>query len=232
MRCSRRSALIEEVGAHELRQLTEGLPGNGKWSYMTRLLQRSRRTRERGAAAVEFAIVLPVLVLLLVGIFEYGLLFREKLTIASAAASSARTGATMGTRDEADLAILQAVEVGLYDQVNTSVLIKVDIFKADPNTGAKVASNTYTFDGTLGTCKWIPCPDPSLGGTTQYGIPSGWGKPDVRDTTLDPGGSGLDVLGVEIFYHHTALTNMIPGVDRNMSERALVRLEPDAFGHV
>jgi hypothetical protein len=38
------------------------------------------------------------------------------------------------------------------------------------------------------------------------------------------------VLGVEILYHHTAATNLIPGVDRDLSERALVRLEPDVFG--
>jgi hypothetical protein len=80
------------------------------------------------------------------------------------------------------------------------------------------------------TCKWNPCPDPALGPVT-YGNPSDWGDPAGRDTTLDPGGGGLDVLGVEVFYHHTAVTNMIPGVDRDLSERALVRLEPDAFGN-
>ncbi|MEA3502293.1 MAG: TadE/TadG family type IV pilus assembly protein, partial [Actinomycetota bacterium] len=181
---------------------------------MMNLLHRSRGSGERGASAVEFAIVLPVLVLILFGIFEYGLLFREKLTIASAAASSARTGATMGTRAEADFAILQALEAGLYDQVDSSVLIQVDIFKANPITGAKTAVlNRYTYVAANVGCKWNPCPDPSLGAVT-YGVPSDWGDPAGRDTTLNPGGGGLDVLGVEVFYHHTAVTALIPGVDR------------------
>lgn len=54
------------------------------------------------------AIVLP---LLFFGIVEYGKLFREKLTIASAATSAARTGATMGTRAEADLTEMARVRL-------------------------------------------------------------------------------------------------------------------------
>jgi len=194
---------------------------------MWKLIRRRNRRGERGAAAVEFAIILPVLVLVLFGIFEYGLLFREKLTIASAATSAARTGATMGTRAEADYAILQALEAGLYDQVDTSVLIRVEIFKAVPETGVNTGlADTYVFDSAA-TCKWNPCPDQPPDGVGPVGS---W-LPDSRDTTLEPGGGGLDVLGVEVFYHHTAITNLIPGVDRNLSERALVRLEPDAFGN-
>ena len=100
-----------------------------------------RRTgRERGAVMVEMAVILPLLLLLVIGAIEFGLLFHERLTIASAASSAARTGATMGIRDEADYAILQALEAGLYDQVDTSVIIRVDIFKADPITGQKTGN--------------------------------------------------------------------------------------------
>lgn len=183
---------------------------------------------ERGAAMVEMAFVLPLLVLLVFGIVEYGLLFKEKMTIASAATSAARTGATMGTRDEADFRILEALEAGLYDQVSTSVLISVDIFEANPITGAKNLSsvNQYLFTPAV-PCKWSPCPDTTPGNFTGYGGP--W-LPSTRDTTLDAGGGGLDVLGIEIVYHHDSVTNIIPGIDRDLTERALVRLEPDVFG--
>lgn len=184
--------------------------------------------RERGAAMIEMAMVLPLLVLLVFGIVEYGLLFKEKLTIASAANSAARTGATMGTREEADFRILRALEAGLYDQVDATVLISVDIFMADEITGAKDAFdvNTYTFTNVL-PCRWSPCPDPSQGGGPDYGGP--W-TPDLRDTELDASGGGIDVLGVEVTYHHDDITGLIPGVDRDLTERALIRLEPDVFG--
>ena len=185
---------------------------------------------ERGAALVEMAIVLPLLVVLVFGIIEYGLLFKEKLTIAAAATSSARTGATMGNRAEADFVILQALEAGLYDQVDASVLISVDIFKAAPSTGAKTTyANTYTFDPSNPGCKWNPCPDPAPGNFEGYGSPGNW-PPADRITTLLPSGGGLDVLGIEIIYHHSAVTNMIPGIERNLTELARIRLEPDVFG--
>jgi hypothetical protein len=38
------------------------------------------------------------------------------------------------------------------------------------------------------------------------------------------------VLGIEVKYFHSSVTDLIPGVERNLIERALVRLEPDTFG--
>lgn len=187
---------------------------------------RKRKHRESGAAIVEMAIVLPLLILLVFGIVEYGLLFKEKMTIASATASAARTGATMGSRDAADMRILEALEAGLYDQVDSSVLISVEIFKANETTGAKVIGsvNTYNFTPTI-PCRWTPCPSTNPGPAVYGGT---W-VPANRDTTLDPSGGGLDVLGIEVKYHHTAITGLIPGVDRDLTERALIRIEPDVF---
>lgn len=186
-----------------------------------------RLRREDGATLVEMAFVLPVLILLIFGSMEFGLAFKERLTVASAAASAGRTGATMGTRAEADIRILEAMEVGLYDQVDIGVIISVEIFKADPVTGINTGpSNIYLFDGTDPTCKWIPCPDPSH---AAFGYGGTW-TPDSRDTILNPGGGGLDVLGVEVIYHHSPATNILPFLERDFTERALVRLEPDVFG--
>lgn len=193
-------------------------------------LSKHKRWRERGAALVEMAIVLPLLLVLVFGIVEYGLLFKEKLTIAAAATSAARTGATMGKRADADFKILQALEAGFYGQVDPSVLISVDIFRAVPETGVKTSDfNTYTFDPSDPSCKWDPCPDPTPGKFEGWGQPSTW-PPADRQVTLSPGGGGLDVLGIEIVYHHSSVTNMIPGIERDLTELARVRLEPDVFG--
>ncbi len=185
---------------------------------------------QSGAALVEMAIALPLLILLIFSMVEFGLLFKEKLTIAAAATSAARTGATMGKRPDADFKILQALEAGLYGQVDTSVLISVDIFRAVPETGVKTSNfNSYVFDPSDPSCKWNPCPDPTVGKFEGWGLPSTW-PPDDRLVSLLPGGGGLDVLGIEIVYHHTSVTNMIPGIDRDLTEFARVRLEPNVFG--
>ncbi|MBM6622425.1 pilus assembly protein [Micrococcaceae bacterium RIT802] len=48
------------------------------------------RKNERGAAAVEFAIVLPVLLLLLMGIIEFGHAYNAQLTVTQAAREGVR----------------------------------------------------------------------------------------------------------------------------------------------
>lgn len=194
---------------------------------MIRRSQRKTRKGEEGAALVEMAFVLPVLFLLIFGALEFGMVFKERLTIASAASSAGRTGATMGTREAADIRILEALEAGLYDQVDASVIVRVEIFRANTVTGAKTGDvNSYDYKPLDPVCKWTPCPDPDVGG---WGYGGTW-IPSTRDTTLDPGGGGLDVLGVEVTYHHTPVTNILTYLDRDFAERALVRLEPDTFG--
>lgn len=58
-----------------------------------------RRRGERGQAVVEFAVVLPLLVLLLLGIMEFGRVIHSLLTIQNAAREGARLGITPDTTD-------------------------------------------------------------------------------------------------------------------------------------
>ena len=52
---------------------------------------------QRGASAVEFAIVLPVLLLLLFGTIEFGVLFFNKAVITNASREGARRGVVWWT---------------------------------------------------------------------------------------------------------------------------------------
>ena len=45
---------------------------------------------QRGAAAVEFALVLPILLLLVMGIIEFGLIFNSQISLTNAAREGAR----------------------------------------------------------------------------------------------------------------------------------------------
>lgn len=58
---------------------------------------RSRRRRgERGAAAVEFALVLPLLLAFLFGIVAYGVVFAQSLSLSNSARQAARSGVIAG----------------------------------------------------------------------------------------------------------------------------------------
>ncbi|NCO65679.1 MAG: hypothetical protein COW32_05980 [Candidatus Aquicultor secundus] len=61
---------------------------------MSRLLCLYKNIKnERGASSVEFAIILPVLILILFAIFEFGLTYRDYLAITHAAREGARMAA-------------------------------------------------------------------------------------------------------------------------------------------
>jgi Flp pilus assembly protein TadG len=52
--------------------------------------------RDRGAAAVEFALVLPVLLLIIFGIIDFGRMLYTQITLTQAAQASARAAAILG----------------------------------------------------------------------------------------------------------------------------------------
>ena len=57
------------------------------------MLGHRRRPRgERGAAAVEFALVVPVLVALLLGILDYGMIFTDSVSVRNGVREAARKG--------------------------------------------------------------------------------------------------------------------------------------------
>ena len=56
------------------------------------------RNKERGAAIVEFAIILPILLLLVMGIIQFGFIFNGQITLTSAVREGARY-AVVGNTD-------------------------------------------------------------------------------------------------------------------------------------
>lgn len=71
-------------------------------------MRRIRWESERGAAAVEFALVFPLLVLILFGIVEFGSIYNAQLMLTSAAREGARTMAVTGDAAAAKAAVLAA----------------------------------------------------------------------------------------------------------------------------
>lgn len=70
---------------------------------------------QKGQSLVEFAIILPLILLIVMGIAQFGLLFNSYLTIQNATREGARTGVVGGTNSEIRQSIL-----------NTSPYLKED----------------------------------------------------------------------------------------------------------
>jgi len=196
------------------------------------------RERQRGAAAVEFALVLPILLVLLFGIIEWGMAFNQRLTIGNASQTSARVGTAIGNKPEADMRILEAIAQGVFTlpENGTQMIKRVLIYKAD-GFGEPIGGSVNTYDYQLvGTptdaqCDWVPCPDPDAGFSTAS-LP--W-APEDRNVEV----GNLDVMGVRIIFSHDWLTGgLVPLPDVACTnipsdcwvDTAVMRLEPLKFG--
>ncbi len=64
--------------------------------------------KEDGQGLVEFALVLPILMIILLGIIEFGFMFNAKITLNSAAREGARIYAITNDVDQVDSAVNKA----------------------------------------------------------------------------------------------------------------------------
>lgn len=97
----------------------------------------SRLQRQDGQAFVEFAIVLPVLVMLVVGIAQFGLAFHNYLSITDATRVGARAAAvkrTAGACDAARTAIENTVSAKQWSEISTRITCAAGADLGDPVT--------------------------------------------------------------------------------------------------
>jgi Flp pilus assembly protein TadG len=119
-----------------------------------------RRRGERGQSLVEFTMILPVLMLILMSALEFGSAIDHRTAMAYAVREGARVGASLGaggtTPNSVDPAIIAAVQRGLTDPILMENITSIEIYKAS-STGQPIGTfiNKYDRDGVLiGTAGW------------------------------------------------------------------------------
>lgn len=104
------------------------------------LMRRRLRDRSRGQALVEFALILPIFILLLVGIFDFGRAIYAYNTIANAARESVRVGIVdQNTTKMEALAIRRADALALTPGDVDVAFLNADLTNAAPcNVGRRI----------------------------------------------------------------------------------------------
>lgn len=115
-----------------------------------------REDGERGASAVEFALVLIPLLMILLGIIEFGYVFNQQLTVTNAAREGARVLAI--TRDAGDA--VAAATNAASTLVGTPSVTTPQVCPATGPGDAEVLV-TLEIDTITGLEAWVP----SLDGT-------------------------------------------------------------------
>ena len=88
--------------------------------------------KDKAQALVEFAFVLPLLLLLMVAIIEFGIVFYTQMAVTNAAWEGARAGATIIDPSQGDQEIAGAVHNAAYGLDTTRLLIDIDPAQDEP----------------------------------------------------------------------------------------------------
>lgn len=178
---------------------------------------------ERGSTLVEFSLVAGLLLMLALGAFEYGMVFRDWLSVTIASREGGRVAASAANFGQADCVILEAT-AGALQSLTSGDIEEVEIFKSD-------ASGSYPGASSSFTRRYSPfvAGDPALVAcaSTQWNaehLGSNW-EPNDRVNTS----GSADWIGVRVSFEHTWITNFLwwdGTVD--FADDAIFRLEPPA----
>jgi Flp pilus assembly protein TadG len=141
-------------------RLTHDGSSGGTVHVQSRTFRRRRGSRGRfGVAAVEFAIVAPLFLLMIIGIIELGRGLMVKQVLINASRVGARQAVTLG-------ATSSSVQSAVADYT-ASVAVPSVTVTVSPDPGAAVAGApiTVTTSVAFSSVSWLPSPW-FLGGTT------------------------------------------------------------------
>jgi Flp pilus assembly protein TadG len=104
---------------------------------------------ERGAAAVEFALILPILMLILFGVIEFGGVYNAQLMVTGAAREAAREMAIHGSPSAATTAAIDAA-VGI-DAADLEVTVSLPACTAGADITVTVVYDRPFVTGLFGS---------------------------------------------------------------------------------
>ncbi|HEY6628127.1 MAG TPA: TadE/TadG family type IV pilus assembly protein [Acidimicrobiia bacterium] len=177
---------------------------------------------EKGTTLIEFSLIFGFLMMIALGSYEYGMAFRDWLSVTVASREGGRVAASAANYGNADCVILEAA-TGALQGFQTGVVEKVHIYKSSA-TGTYPASNTLTriyrpsapADLNLVVCNgssWV-----------AINLGSNWTPAKRINAT-----GTADWIGVRIEFRHNWQTNFLWWNGAvHWTDDAVFRMEPPA----
>jgi hypothetical protein len=188
-----------------------------------------------GAVLTEAALVLPILVVFLVGAFDFGMGWRQSGYHGSAVGGGLRQLATNGSNRQADLFALQSYMATMSGTKNTTP-VKVVVFRSNSTgqpTSATCLTNatSATGAGIIGACNIYQLSQLQNLTTANFGtaldtVCTGkwdqyWCPVGRNDLQGDP----PDFIGIYSQVTYTSFTRMW-GSSFTLTDRAVMQIEP------
>jgi hypothetical protein len=209
---------------------------------------RRRFQGDDGSVIVQVALTVPLVLFLFLGIFEYGMVFRDYLTLTDGALDASRVGAIMGPKVDAnrsgDEVMLETLRNDL-GAIPASTISKVVIFKGQPlgqgdalsqvpstcrnGSSSSASASCNVYDATTAFAKLAPTPDHNYFKCTVPASsppPCGWPPTSRQDgtgtTVINP---TIDYVGVYIKLNRPFVSKLF-GNTFTLETAAVQRLEP------
>jgi len=171
---------------------------------------RGKRAASRGQALVEFVMIFPLIMLLVLGASDVATLLDNHLDVVYTARTAARIGSILGTAPATDCAIIGAIRAAMSSVRNIQVN-RIVIYQAGAD-GLPIGANRDVYQGAT-VC--------NADGTTSPAATSlGW-PPGQRSTTP----LFEDSIGVEIDYSYTFQLDLLGVGQFTSADRAVMPLE-------
>src|SRR3954464_11413545 len=106
-------------------------------------MRHKRATSERGAALIEAAIVLPLILILVFGALDFSMAFNQSGTLSAATRAGARTASTLSKDPQYAVKAANAVATALQT-IGPSQVDEVWIYKVAPGTSSGPIGGSFT----------------------------------------------------------------------------------------
>ncbi len=187
--------------------------------------KRAQRGDERGAVLVEAILVLPVLIILVLGIIEFGLAFATSSTTTASSRSGARIAATAyppssgATAQRATTDQIAAAVTADLTALSNATPVGMTVYKVNPSSTDGAPVGGFPGANMSGGCSSNCVKYLWNAGQNKLVYSSGsW-------ATVDACGATVDSIGVFVQTSHEYISDMF-GSTRTVTGHTVMRLEP------
>lgn len=153
---------------------------------------------------VEFGLVLPIFLVLVIGLIEFSVVFNASLGVNFASREAALIAAESGSDPIADCRVLQTIENSITLPGRPERVTEVRIYRSGIN-GNELAANVYRRGGSTTCTFWDGVANQVI--TVQYTLLSeGYPVASRCNSLSGCGTQTLDTIGVRIAYTHAWVT--------------------------
>ena len=165
------------------------------------------RRRREGQSLVEFALVFPLFILLVMSVIEFAFAFNASLALAFASRDAALVAAEAGDGLGSDCAIIQAVIDDVGPPADANQITSIEIYWSDQNGNYKNSDpslkNLWNHSGTTTTCNYA---DGSSLTVPYTQATNGYPENTRCNVVAGCGGAhtpSVDTIGVRVAYQYT-----------------------------